>query len=344
MWEHRTEDFRALIYCTEVDGVATRYFTLNHNTHGSASLKQVVTDPCPEPTWTQDEIGGSITSIAVTDFAEAEDCNPCSITAYNTGQESSGSPPRDQHWDTQVVGDDAYLVTTPSGAWATAPADTAWIAHAANPVSAGPFDYDTTITIPVGVDLDQLHVPLSMAADNRIYDILVNGDSTGITHEGFNPLGDYYIPPGLWVSGSNTIRVRCQDDGAVGGFIFKWGTPYCQERAVCDALVECPDDLSITVEDAGDVVDGTATLSKTGVNTWADGGTDSFSYGDADVTFYCTPGEIEGDAPIFFIRVDFGGGEYLLFRGESVVCPADSIWNLIENTVPGTGIVSITVS
>jgi hypothetical protein len=93
-----------------------------------------------------------------------------------------------------------WLLNGPSSKWIGPSADQA----AGN--AEGEYVYETTFNL-TGVDVSRVRLVGGWATDNNGLDILVNGQSTGLTVAGFAALTPFTISTGL-VEGSNTLRFR----------------------------------------------------------------------------------------------------------------------------------------
>ena len=147
-------------------------------------------------------------------------------TLYNTGVDATGTPLPDS-----TVGDPHYTLTSvpapttnnptsttailtrtsaggfPIGPWLGDDKVSTWIgpdnAHDLNGPT-GSYDYQTTFTIPAGVNLSLASISGQWATDNAGSDILINGTSTGSTASGFSAYSPFTISSGFKV-GLNTL-------------------------------------------------------------------------------------------------------------------------------------------
>lgn len=92
--------------------------------------------------------------------------------------------------------------------------------------AVGPYNYETTFDL-TGFDPDTTLLTLTMYADNRVTDVLVNGVSTGINFAGFGALASAntgktftidasLMAPGTFVWGTNTLRFMTANDAPAG--------------------------------------------------------------------------------------------------------------------------------
>ncbi|MBE0545708.1 MAG: immunoglobulin domain-containing protein [Verrucomicrobia bacterium] len=146
---------------------------------------------------------------------------------FGTGLDASGQLLADGAVDPHYImsvsadafypGPDAIVVNNawpiaPAGPWLANGPDSRWIAPQANQnqsadpngVNAqGSYTFQTTFSL-AGYDLSKVSVVGSVAVDNTLSDILVNGVSTGTTSPGFTAYTPFTITTGL-VAGNNTL-------------------------------------------------------------------------------------------------------------------------------------------
>ncbi len=148
-------------------------------------------------------------------------------TLFNTGIDSAGAVlgngSADPHWT--VISGPAGAATATAGdrsggLWVGPDTRSQWISGGGT--GRGSFDYRTTFNLS-GLDPTSASIGGSIAADNEITDLLINGQSTGFklgtagspaytSFERFNPLPTFRAG---FVAGSNTIDVLVYND-AVG--------------------------------------------------------------------------------------------------------------------------------
>lgn len=146
---------------------------------------------------------------------------------FGTGVDASGQLLADGAVDPHYImsvsadafypGPEAIVVNStwpiaPAGPWLANGPDSRWIAPQANQnqsadpngVNAqGDYTFQTTFSL-AGYDLSKVRVVGSVAVDNTLTDILVNGVSTGVTSPGFTAYTPFTITTGL-VAGNNTL-------------------------------------------------------------------------------------------------------------------------------------------
>jgi hypothetical protein len=127
--------------------------------------------------------------------------------------------------DASFPGPDAIVVNeawpiAPAGPWLANGPDSRWIAPQANQnqvadpfgVNAqGDYTYQTTFDL-TGYDLGKVSVVGTLAVDNTVTDVLINGASTGITSPGFTSYTPITITTGL-VAGNNTLDFLVNNAG-----------------------------------------------------------------------------------------------------------------------------------
>lgn len=96
-----------------------------------------------------------------------------------------------------------------AGVWLPNGPSSKWIGPTADQATGnaeGEYVYETTFNL-TGVDVSRVRLVGGWATDNNGLDILVNGQSTGLTVAGFTALTPFTIATGL-VEGANTLRFR----------------------------------------------------------------------------------------------------------------------------------------
>ncbi len=146
---------------------------------------------------------------------------------YGTGVDTNGAlladGAVDPHYilatsaDVSYPGPDAIAVNdvwpiAPAGPWLANGPDSRWIApqpnqnQSSDPLGVnaeGDYTYQTTFDL-TGYDLSRVSLVGTLAVDNTVTDVLVNGVSTGITSPGFTAYTPFTITSGL-VAGINTL-------------------------------------------------------------------------------------------------------------------------------------------
>jgi hypothetical protein len=164
-------------------------------------------------------------------FGLAGEARAASITIFNTGVDSTGTPLPDG-----TLGDPNYVLTSvpagsttdlmvltsaggfPIGPWLGDDAISAWIGPNNDSEADGPvglYDYQTTFNL-AGVDPSTVSLVGQWATDNEGVDILINGVSTGNTAGGFTSWYSFDISSGF-VSGVNTLDFIVNNDGGPTG-------------------------------------------------------------------------------------------------------------------------------
>jgi len=113
----------------------------------------------------------------------------------------------------------------PAGPWVANGPNSKWIApqpnqnQVADPVggvnAVGDYTYQTTFNL-TGYDVSKVSVVGTLAVDNSVTDILVNGVSSGITSPGFDAYTPFTITSGL-VAGNNTLDFQMSNAGTAPG-------------------------------------------------------------------------------------------------------------------------------
>lgn len=139
-------------------------------------------------------------------------------TLFSSGQDEAGNPLTpgllDSHYRFAESGNQAIAMQN-HPAWLANDATSEWIGFSAQGTDnqpAGQFNLATTFDL-TGFDPATAAVTLSLAVDNRVDDILINGVSTGITCADFtNWYGPYMISSGF-IEGVNEIQFVFVNEG-----------------------------------------------------------------------------------------------------------------------------------
>lgn len=220
-------------------------------------------------------------------------------TVFNTGLNASGAPLAsgtiDPHWqivssaDPTAPGPDAYVIANtgfPIPPWLPQSALSQWIAPSANQSvgnAAGEYRYRTTFDL-TGYNLAKLKLRLTIASDNEVPYVRLNGTLTSLTFtNGFQQFATEFLTSGF-VPGVNTLEIGVTNNGAgptglrselqfidtddaftlhlelqPPNLVLNWSTAF----GCCD--VESTTDLSsgswTTIPDAPSIVNGRFTLS-----------------------------------------------------------------------------------
>ena len=145
---------------------------------------------------------------------------------FNTGVDASGNPLADgtidPHYQLTVNPDsgspDAFVIDSTvapvTGPWAPNTANSKWIGPRANGGSAGgDYTYTTTLDLS-GYDPSTVAISGDWTSDNAAVDILVNGISTGLSKNDFTQVDRFQVPPGSFLSGTNTIDFIINNNGS----------------------------------------------------------------------------------------------------------------------------------
>jgi hypothetical protein len=162
------------------------------------------------------------------------------IQLWNTGEErvQSGCSFADVHWT--FNGTSAKLAyPSDAAAWIENDADASWISYNEttqdiNEPTTINRNVATMIDIGGDVDLTTLVISGSLAVDNTVEDIVVNGTSTGVHVTSINAWLDFTaftLPTSLFTHGINTVIFKVRNIGALGtnnptGLIVKWDRPW----------------------------------------------------------------------------------------------------------------------
>jgi hypothetical protein len=139
---------------------------------------------------------------------------------YNTGVDNGGiarlGPQPDLHYTfavppptgtVPIIAPSGVFPVAPGGPWLANSGTSAWITPANDTTgNLGDYTYRTTFTIPANVDPSQVYIKGQWTSDNVGTNILINGQSTGITNTGNFPAFDpaFVIQRGF-VKGTNTL-------------------------------------------------------------------------------------------------------------------------------------------
>lgn len=145
---------------------------------------------------------------------------------FNTGVDAAGIALADgfvdPHYQLTVNPDsaspDALVIDSSvapvTGPWTPNTVDSKWIGPRANGGSAGgDYTYTTTLDL-TGYDPSTVAISGDWASDNAAVDILVNGSSTGLSKNDFTQVDHFQIPPGSFLSGTNTIDFIINNNGS----------------------------------------------------------------------------------------------------------------------------------
>lgn len=194
----------------------------------------------------------------------------CLVALFNTGLGGGTNGDPDPHW--RNGGSSA--VTTKHSWWPVASTSTArWIAGIPDTTTNNEkddtiHDFYTTISISPDCDITALVVSGTLAVDNSLVDILVNGQSTGITYEDAPPWHGYLAttpfsltPADGLVEGDNDIIFKTKNHGISGdnpwGLIVDWTATGAVSTSgggtggagvgTDTSLVTCPSTLTVTL-------------------------------------------------------------------------------------------------
>ena len=154
---------------------------------------------------------------------------------FGTGVDANGALLADGATDTHYIlaasadagypGPNAVVVNdvwpiAPAGPWVANGPSSKWIAPQADQSGAvgnaqGDYTYQTTFNL-TGYDVVKVRVVGTLAVDNTITDVLINGVSTGITSPGFTSYTPFTITTGL-IAGNNTLDFKMNNAGTAPG-------------------------------------------------------------------------------------------------------------------------------
>ena len=148
---------------------------------------------------------------------------------YNTGVDNNGNAlgdlVADPHYSitsptrytATTVAEDGYPIST-RGPWISNTSTSRWIGPDTNNATAAPnlnMGYITTFTLAANADLSTVQITGLGAADDRLDDVLLNGNSLGRLFAGFRNLTPFSITSGF-VSGVNTLEFIVHNSRAGG--------------------------------------------------------------------------------------------------------------------------------
>ena len=149
---------------------------------------------------------------------------------FNTGLDANGAPLApgaiDPHWqivasaDPSAPGPNAYVVANSgSASWVPQSSTSGWIRPKANQsagMAAGDYRYRTTFDL-TGYDLARVKLQLTIAADNKVPSVRLNGAATLLTFSnGFQQFTTKFLTSGF-VPGVNTLEIDVRNSATGGG-------------------------------------------------------------------------------------------------------------------------------
>ena len=147
-------------------------------------------------------------------------------TLFSTGLDAQGDPigpgDPDPHYQLIVSAQGSpppppvpATVIENHPAWAANDSFSAWIGPV-NPgtanVTAGSYHYRTFFNL-TGFDSSRVEITLSVAVDNTLNSVLLNGAGTSITFSGFNAFSSPFILRNGFVPGTNSLEFRTVNEG-----------------------------------------------------------------------------------------------------------------------------------
>jgi hypothetical protein len=110
---------------------------------------------------------------------------------------------------------DRVRTTSAPGGWVNSSTESAWIGPNETDSPPGSYTVDTTFTIPGMANLDSVLITGAWTADNNARNILLNGNSLGISGPGFGSFERFTIGPGApFQQGTNTLSFVWRNSGS----------------------------------------------------------------------------------------------------------------------------------
>lgn len=158
-----------------------------------------------------------------------------SITAFGTGDSYTGAIDAgaiDNHWT--ITGNTAYVASGDVTYWNPIVTGKKYVSihsdHTSDPLASPSnilsYNFNTTITIPVGFDYTTKDIAVDIAVDNTLVDILINGVSAGLTFvdvgASVTVFNGIVLPKVLLKYGANTVTFVVSDNGVIMGLSVVW--------------------------------------------------------------------------------------------------------------------------
>ncbi|XZE19693.1 VCBS domain-containing protein [Pirellulaceae bacterium SH449] len=175
-----------------------------------------------------------------------------------------------------VAGDNAVVYAGQPHTYVANDSNSQWLRPQLSP-SNNTYHYQTSFSISADADLASILLSLSVGTDNYLDNILINGQSTGLTYDTFMTLGDFNLNAAnfnFYQAGLNTLTFVVRDTGGPTGFrvdnITGFETIIQTETATVSMTINAVNDAPVAVADtaiaveAGGVANGTAGTNPTG--------------------------------------------------------------------------------